>query len=215
MLSEALESYLLQSSADESELLAALRRETFQKVLQPRMLSGPHQGRLLSVLSKLMQPKYILEIGTFTGYATLCLAEGLQSDGHLDTIDVNEELQVLQHKYFQASNYAHQIHTHIGAAADIIPTLPYTYDLVFIDADKENYSLYADLVIPKVRPGGVILSDNVLWSGKVLDQVKPNDRATMALLDFNQKMKNDPRLDTVMLPIRDGLTLSRVKLTNP
>lgn len=211
MLSEALETYLLQSSADEPALLAELRRETFQKVLQPRMLSGPHQGRLLSVLSQLMQPKAILEIGTYTGYATLCLAEGLQADGHIDTIDVNEELTYIQQKYFQKSSHPHQIRTHLGPAADLIPHLETTYDIVFIDADKDNYPLYADLVIPKVRKGGLVISDNVLWSGKVLEPVKPNDRATLALLAFNQKMQADPRLDTVMLPLRDGLTLSRVK----
>jgi len=208
---EALEDYVARHSAAEPELLQQLNRETHQKVLQPRMLSGAYQGRLLALISKLLQPKAILEIGTFTGYATLCLAEGLAADGHIDTIDHNEELAFLQNKYFTASPWAAQIHSFLGDAAAIIPTLTHRYDLVFIDADKENYALYADLIIPKMNQGGLILSDNVLWSGKVIEAVTDKDLSTKALVDFNKKMNEDPRLETVLLPIRDGLTLSRLR----
>ncbi|OYU83499.1 MAG: methyltransferase [Flavobacterium sp. BFFFF2] len=208
---EALEDYVAQHSAAEPELLQQLNRETHQKVLQPRMLSGAYQGRLLALISKLLQPKAILEVGTFTGYATLCLAEGLATNGHIDTIDHNEELAILQNKYFNLSPWAEQIQSFLGDAADIIPALSHKYDLVFIDADKENYALYADLIIPKMNQGGLILSDNVLWSGKVIEAVNDKDVSTKALVDFNKKMNEDPRLETVLLPIRDGLTLSRVR----
>lgn len=209
-ISEALENYVAAHSQDEPELLARLNKETHQKVLQPRMLSGHFQGRVLSLLSKLIAPKHILEIGTYTGYATLCLAEGLKAGGTVDTIDNNEELVDFQRKYFDQSAQKDQIFQHLGNALDIIPTLGKTFDLVFIDADKENYPNYFDIIVPLMRQGGVILSDNVLWSGKILDEVKPNDKSTQALLRYNKMLKEDPRVETVLLPIRDGLTLSRV-----
>ncbi len=209
-LPEEIENYATQHSEDEPILLQELTKKTFLNVLQPRMLSGHFQGRLLSLLSKLVQPKTILEIGTYTGYATLCLAEGLQPDGTLHTIDVNEELQDLQREFFDRSGKGSQIIQHLGQALDIIPSLNTKFDLVFIDADKKNYANYFDLVIEKMNQGGIILSDNVLWSGKVIEEIKQNDKQTQALMAYNQKIKNDPRVETLLLPIRDGLTVSRV-----
>lgn len=209
-LSETLENYVAQHSQDEPEVLRELARETHLKVLQPRMLSGHFQGRVLSLLSKLVRPKHILEIGTYTGYSAICLAEGLQPNGQLQTIDVNEELVSLQRKYFEKSGFGELIIQHLGDAQKIIPSLNFSFDLVFIDADKENYSNYFDLVLPKMNNGGLILSDNVLWSGKVVEPVKPTDKSTLALLEYNKKLKEDPRIETVLLPIRDGLMVSRV-----
>ena len=210
-LSEELENYAAQHTEDEPLLLQELNKRTHLNVLQPRMISGHFQGRFLSLLSKMVQPRTILEIGTYTGYATLCLAEGLHPDGVLHTIDIKEELTDLQREFFDRSGYGSQIVQHLGKAADIIPSLNTTFDLVFIDADKQNYAHYFDLVIEKMNRGGIILSDNVLWSGKVVEEVKHNDKHTQALKAYNQKIKDDPRVETVLLPIRDGITLSRVK----
>ena len=210
-LSEELENYAAQHTEDEPLLLQELNKRTHLNVLQPRMISGHFQGRFLSLLSKMVQPRTILEIGTYTGYATLCLAEGLHPEGVLHTIDIKEELTDLQREFFDRSGYGSQIVQHLGKAADIIPSLNTTFDLVFIDADKQNYAHYFDLVIEKMNRGGIILSDNVLWSGKVVEEVKPNDKHTQALKAYNQKIKDDPRVETVLLPIRDGITLSRVK----
>lgn len=209
-LSEELEDYVEKHSENEPELLAALNRETHLKILSPRMLSGHFQGRVLSMLSKLIRPKNILEIGTYTGYSALCLCEGMAADGVLHTIDIKDELVGFQRKYFDQSPWGKQIVQHLGPATEIIPTLTDTFDLVFIDADKENYQNYYELILPKMNRGGVILSDNVLWSGKVLEPVKDNDRSTKALMTYNEHLKNDPRVETVLLPIRDGLTVSRV-----
>lgn len=209
-ISEELETYIADHSQIEPELLAALNRETHQKILQPRMLSGHFQGRVLSMLSKLIRPLHILEIGTYTGYATLCLCEGLQKNGTVDTIDINEELESIQKKYFDLSPWNAQINQHIGDAIKIIPNLGKKYDLVFIDADKENYLNYFDLIVPMMNQGGIILSDNVLWSGKVLETPSPKDLSTNILLEYNKKVNQDPRVETVLLPIRDGLTVTRV-----
>lgn len=209
-LSEELEDYVEKHSENEPELLAALNRETHLKILSPRMLSGHFQGRVLSMLSKLIRPKNILEIGTYTGYSALCLCEGIAADGVLHTIDIKDELVGFQRKYFDQSPWGKQIVQHLGPATEIIPKLVDTFDLVFIDADKENYQNYYELILPKMNRGGVILSDNVLWSGKVLEPVKDNDRSTKALMTYNEHLKNDPRVETVLLPIRDGLTVSRV-----
>ncbi|GLB53731.1 O-methyltransferase [Neptunitalea chrysea] len=209
-LPESLEQYVTDHSENEPEVLQELVRETHLKVLQPRMLSGHFQGRLLSILSKMINPKHILEIGTYTGYSAICLTEGLQSDGILHTIDVNEELEEIQQKYFEKSGNNNRIVQHIGDAKDIIPTLPVKFDLVFIDADKKNYPEYFEIIIPKMNKGGVLLSDNVLWSGKIVEEVKSNDKQTYALLTYNKLLKEDPRVETVLLPIRDGLTISRV-----
>jgi len=209
-ISEELEDYAAFHSENEPELLSALNKETHQKILQSRMLSGHFQGRVLSMIAKLVNPQHILEIGTYTGYATLCLAEGLRKDGTLDTMDVNEELYDFQRKYFDLSQWKDQITQHLGQALDIIPTLNKKFDLVFIDADKENYINYFNMIVPLMNKGGIILSDNVLWSGKVLEPVKANDKSTKILLEYNKLLKEDPRVETVLLPIRDGLTVSRV-----
>jgi len=173
------------------------------------MLSGHFQGRVLSMICKLINPKNILEIGTYTGYSALCLAEGMQSNGELHTIDIDEELYDFQRKYFNKSKYDSQIHQHLGNALDIIPELEMTFDLVFIDADKENYANYFNCVIDKLNSRGVILSDNVLWSGKVIEPLQKDDTSTPALIEYNTLLKNDARIESVLLPIRDGLTISR------
>ena len=210
-ISQELEEYIEKHSEKEPDLLAALNKETYQKILLPRMLSGHFQGRVLSMLSKLIRPVNILEIGTFTGYAALCLCEGMQENGQLHTIDIKEELETIQRKYFDKSPWGSQIFQHLGEAVDIIPTLELKFDLVFIDADKENYLKYFEMILPKMNKGGIILSDNVLWSGKVLEPLQKNDSSTKVLLEYNELLKNDPRVETVLLPIRDGLTVSRVR----
>ena len=209
-LSQDLEDYIEQHSEKEPAHLAALNKETYQKILLPRMLSGHFQGRVLSMLSKLIRPKNILEIGTYTGYSALCLCEGMQENGQLHTIDIKEELVDFQRKHFDKSAWGHQIVQHLGEGIDIIPTIDLTFDLVFIDADKENYLIYFELIVPKMNKGGIILSDNVLWSGKVVEPLQKNDLSTKVLLEYNKLLANDPRVETVLLPIRDGLTVSRV-----
>lgn len=206
-INEHLLEYCERHSEPESDLLNWLNRETHLKVSQSRMLSGHLQGRMLSFLSKLVRPKYILEIGTYTGYSALCLAEGLPEDGRLITIDPNEETNLFAKRAFERSAFSAQINLLSGQAKDLIPTLSEVFDLVFIDADKKNYGVYFDLVIDKVRSGGLIIADNVLWSGKVIDD-QP-DKDTRLILDFNQKIKNDPRVQQLVLPLRDGLTLMR------
>lgn len=210
-LPEDLDSYIVKHSEQEPELLQQLTRETYQKILQPIMLSGPYQGRVLSMISKLINPVSILELGTFTGYSTLCLAEGLEQNGKIHTIDINEELVDFQRKYFDKSGFGNQIVQHTGNAIDIIPKLDDMFDLVFIDADKPNYSNYFHLIIDKIQPGGVILSDNVLWHGKVVKPISKKDYSTQAVVNYNTLLKNDKRIETVLLPIRDGLTISRKK----
>jgi predicted O-methyltransferase YrrM len=209
-ISQELEDYIEQHSEKEPILLAALNKETYQKILLPRMLSGHFQGRVLSMLSKLIRPINILEIGTYTGYSALCLCEGMQDNGQLHTIDIKEELVDFQRKHFNKSPWGNQIIQHLGEATTIIPTLELKFDLVFIDADKENYINYFELIVPKMNKGGIILSDNVLWSGKVLEPLQPNDVSTKILLEYNKIVNNDSRVETVLLPIRDGLTVSRV-----
>ena len=210
-LPDNIDKYVVDHSQKEPELLLQLNKETWQKVLNPRMLSGAFQGRILSMISKLIQPNNILEIGTYTGYSALCLAEGMKKNGLLYTIDKNEELEDFAKKYFNKSNYQNQIKQFVGNALDIIPTLNEKFDLVFIDADKSNYGNYFNLIIDKMNPGGVILSDNVLWSGKVVEEINPKDIDTKALIKYNKLLNSDDRIETVLLPIRDGLTISRVK----
>ena len=209
-ISQHLEDYIEQHSEKEPALLAALNKETYQKILLPRMLSGHFQGRVLSMLSKLIRPLNILEIGTYTGYSALCLCEGMQENGQLHTIDIKEELIDFQRKHFDKSPWGNQIVQHLGEAVAIIPTIELKFDLVFIDADKENYLNYFELILPKMNKGGVILSDNVLWSGKVMEPLHPNDVPTKVLIEYNQLLATDSRVETVLLPIRDGLTVSRV-----
>ena len=206
-LDENLDAYVQQHSEQEPELLQQLARQTHLKILQPRMLSGAYQGRLLALLTKLISPKQILEIGTYTGYSALCMAEGLNPNGRIDTIDINEELTDIQRRYFDTAGFGKQITQHLGNAAEIIPSIKGTFDLVFIDADKEQYPRYFDLVVDRVRSGGLIIADNVLWSGKVVNIAK--DEATKALQVFSKKVTEDPRVETVLLPVRDGLTLIR------
>ena len=206
-----LDDYVCRQSSDEPAILQELNRETHLKVLQPRMLSGHFQGRLLSMISKLVHPERILEIGTYTGYSALCFAEGLAENGRLITIDVNEELEPMVRRYFDKSAYKEQIDYRIGDAMQLIPQLGENFDLVFIDADKQNYLNYYKLIFDKVKPGGLILTDNVLWSGKVVQEVKPNDKETKIILEFNEFVKNDPRAETILLPVRDGIMLTRTK----
>ena len=210
-ISQELEDYIEKHSEKEPALLADLNKETYQKILLPRMLSGHFQGRVLSMLSKLIRPVHILEIGTYTGYSALCLCEGMQENGQLHTIDIKEELVDFQRKHFDKSPWGKQIIQHLGEAVDIIPTIELKFDLVFIDADKENYLNYFELIVPKMNKGGIILSDNVLWSGKVLEPLNPKDLSTKILLEYNHLVATDPRVETVLLPIRDGLTISRVR----
>ena len=206
---EELDNYVVAHTQKEPALLQELNRETYQKILQPRMLSGHFQGRVLSMISKLVNPTTILEIGTYTGYSAICLAEGMQQNGELHTIDINEELHDLQRRYFDRSGYGNAIIQHTGNALDIIPKLNKTFDLVFIDADKENYCNYFHCIIDKLNMGGIILSDNVLWSGKVLNEPKLDDVDTKGLIAYNKLLHEDKRVETVILPIRDGLSLSR------
>jgi caffeoyl-CoA O-methyltransferase len=210
-LPEAIDNYAVAHTQAEPDILAQLTRETYQKILQPRMLSGHFQGRLLSILSKIVNPTTILELGTYTGYSAICMAEGLKENGELHTLDINEELQSIQNKYFELSGFRNSIHQHLGEALDILPTLNMKFDLIFMDADKPNYPAYFNLIIDKLNPGGILLTDNVLWSGKVVEALKKDDESTRALLEYNTLVAKDSRLETVMLPIRDGLSLSRRK----
>lgn len=211
-LSPELQQYVTQHTSPEPELLQRLNRETHAKILMPRMLSGHLQGRVLAMISHMIRPKQILEIGTYTGYSALCLAEGLAPGGTLHTLDINEELEDLVRKYIAEAGLENKIKYYQGQALDIIPTLNYSFDLIFIDADKKNYSRYFDLVIDKVVPGGFILADNVLWSGKVVNEPgQKTDKDTRAILDFNLKVQHDERVENVLLPLRDGLLLMRKK----
>lgn len=210
-LDPALDQYATSHTANESELLKELARETHLKTTMPRMLSGHLQGRFLSLISKLIQPEIILEIGTFTGYATLCLAEGLKPNGKLITLDTNDETSSIAKRYFAKSDFAAQIELRNTDATVEIPGMNMQFDLVFIDADKENYSNYFDMVIGKMKKGGLIIADNVLWSGKVLQPLKPNDSETKAITSFNEKVCADDRVEQLLLPVRDGLMILRVK----
>ena len=210
-LPEEIENYVLQHIEKEPEILRELNHETWEKVLIPRMLSGHLQGRVLSMLSHMIQPKTILEIGTYTGYSAICLAEGLQIGGELHTIDINEELESMVTKYIEKANLKNIVFNHIGNAMDIIPTLNKTYDIVFIDADKTNYCNYYDLVFNQVKIGGYIIADNVLWSGKVVENKEKLDADTLALMAYSEKVNTDNRVQSVLFPIRDGLIVVRKK----
>jgi caffeoyl-CoA O-methyltransferase len=210
ILDEALQSYLDEHCEPEPELLQKINRDTYLKVLKPHMLSGHYQGRVLSFLSKMVQPKRILEIGTFTGYATICLAEGLTEDGEIHTIEVNRELEQMLNSHFKSTNVENKIKLHFGEAEQVIGTLPYTdFDLVFIDADKKNNYTYFQIVIDKVRQGGLIIIDNVLWKGKVYGA--ENDADTQVIRKLNDQIAADERVDKLILPIRDGLLVIRKK----
>ena len=208
-LPDDINQYTEQHTSPESELLARVNRDTQSKVLQPRMLSGHLQGRILATFSNMIRPRRVLEIGTYTGYSALCFAEGLKPDGELHTIDINEELEDRIRGYFEQSIYADRIHLHIGNALEIVPNLNETWDLVFIDADKENYINYYNLVIDNLRPGGFIIADNVLWSGKVLNKPDTLDLDTRTLVEFNDMVQEDNRVENVLFPVRDGLMVCR------
>jgi predicted O-methyltransferase YrrM len=209
-LNKELSDYVDAHTSDEPEVLKKLTRETYLKVLMPRMLSGHYQGRLLSMITKMIQPFNILEIGTYTGYSAVCFAEGLREGGKLITIDINEELETMVRKVFEEAGVSEKIEYKIGNAMDIIPTLNQTFDLIFIDADKINYLNYYHLIFNKVRTGGFIIADNVLWSGKIVNTEKI-DKDTKALMDFNDFVHQDPRVENVLLPVRDGLMILRKK----
>jgi len=209
LLSKELDNYIASHSSEEDAILKELDRETHVKVLMPQMLSGQVQGNFLRLLSTLIQPKRILEIGTFTGYASICLAKGLSNNGLLYTIDINQELEQICNKYFEKAGLREHIISMYGNAMQLIPDLNEVFDLVFIDADKFNYSNYYDLVFDKVRPGGLIIADNVLWSGKVVDEKK--DKDTLAMHLFNKKIQEDQRVENVLVSVRDGLMIVRKK----
>ena len=208
-ISDKLADYLNKNSEKEPEILSQLSKETHQKILQPRMLSGHIQGRFLSFISKIKSPDKILEIGTYTGYSTICLAEGLSKNGKIDTIDKNEELIKIQNKYFEKSGFRNKIVQHTGNALDILKNLNEKYDIIFIDADKENYINYFNQVSNKLSKNGIIISDNVLWSGKVLDS-NQMDEETSTLVEFNKIINHDKRFKSIILPIRDGISISRL-----
>ena len=202
-----IEKYITEHSSTETKNLADLNRETFVKVMMPQMLSGQVQGKFLEFISRMINPEYILEIGTYTGYSAICLAKGLKSTGKLITIDINEELTPMVKKYITLEKLEDKIEVLTGNAIQIIPTLTQQFDLVFIDADKNNYANYFDLVIEKVRPGGWILADNVLWSGKIIAQNM--DKDTLAIDSYNKKIQQDPRVENVIISIRDGISIAR------
>ncbi|NVK63903.1 MAG: class I SAM-dependent methyltransferase [Flavobacteriales bacterium] len=210
-ISQELDDYVCAHTEKEPELLYELNRRTHLEVLQPRMLSGQFQGRVLSMLSHMIRPKNILEIGTYTGYSALCLAEGMQEGGKIVTLDKNEELEDLITEFFERAGLAESIDFRVGNAMEIVPTLEEQFDLVFIDADKRNYGNYYDMVIDRMPSGGYILLDNVLWSGKVVEEVDPNDIDTVELIALNKRLQEDDRVQNVLLPIRDGLTILRKK----
>ena len=208
-LDPQIEAYAEKHTSPESELLFKVNRETHMKVLNPRMLSGHLQGQMLRMISMMIQPQYILEVGTYTGYSALCMLDGLRPDGELHTIDVDEELADRSQAYFDEAPGGERIHAHLGEAKELLKDLKRPWDLVFLDADKANYTNYYDLVIDQVRPGGYIMADNVLWSGKVIQEVKTDDIDTIGLIEFNEKIQKDERVENILLPLRDGLMIAR------
>lgn len=210
-LPREISAYAAQHTTSETDVLYALNRETHLKVLTPQMLSGHLQGAFLRMISHMIRPKNILEVGTYTGYSAICLCAGLQEGGMLHTIDINEELAAMQQKYFEKSGLQHKITTHIGDALEIIPKISTKFDLAFIDADKMNYPTYYELIFDKIEKGGYLLADNVLWSGKVTKKLKEGDKATKGLLTFNQLVQQDERVENILLPIRDGIMIARKK----
>ncbi len=208
-LPEDIDKYAVEHSNKESQLLYDLNRQTHIQVLQPRMLSGHLQGRILSMFSHMIKPSNVLEIGTYTGYSALCIAEGVAEGGKLITIDKNEELEEFTRSYFEQSNHRDTIDFRVGDAMEIIPQLEEEFDLVFIDADKPNYSNYFDLVIDKVKQGGFIIADNVLWSGKVVKPIEERDMETKSIVEYNKKIQEDDRVENVLMPVRDGLMVAR------
>ena len=207
MFTDEIDTYILSHIDEEGELLSALNRDAHVNLLRPRMLSGHLQGRILKMFCRMTRPRRVLEIGTYTAYATLCMAEGLDEDGLIHTIEINDEMEDFIQKYLPRSPHKDKIRLHIGDAMEIIPRLDETFDMVFIDADKRQYAAYYDLVFPYVRKGGLILADNTLWDGMVVEKIPPSDKQTQGILFFNEKIKNDDRIEKVILPLRDGLTM--------
>ena len=207
IIATGIEKYIEEHTSEASSILNKIERDTYLKSIYPRMLSGNVQGKFISMVSKMIQPKYILEIGTYTGYSAVCLTEGLLENGHLHTIEINEELKLQNQKYFQEAGVQQKISMHFGDAVDIIPQLGIQFDLIFIDADKINYCRYYKLAMKKLNVGGFILADNVLWSGKVLDKPGKSDKDTLAIQEFNDKVQQDHRVENVMIPLRDGMSL--------
>ena len=207
IIDHKIEEYIEKNSSVEPDILKDLNKETYLKVLNPRMLSGHLQGRFLSIISKLIKPKKILEIGTYTGYSAICMAEGLIENGVIHTIDINEELSSIQNKYFKKTSNNNSIIQYVGDAKNIINNINETFDLVFLDADKENYIEYYKLFIDKVKKGGLIIADNVLWTGKVVDPENHDDNLTNYLIDFNKMIAEDNRVENIILPLRDGLNI--------
>ncbi|PCH94329.1 MAG: methyltransferase [Bacteroidetes bacterium] len=210
-IEDKLLSYIEKNTEEEPEVLKRLYRETYAKILVPRMIAGHYQGRVISMLSKMIKPKQILEIGTYTGYSAICWAEGLIEGGMVHSIDINEEIKDMVDRYVEEAGLRNSVVQYIGEAMAIIPQIDEIFDIVYIDADKENYSNYFDLVIDKVQPGGYIIADNVLWSGKVLDGANSMDEDTKALVAYSEKIREDDRVENFMLPIRDGLLVARKK----
>ena len=207
IVNNKIEKYIEENSSKESKILKDLNKETNLKILNPRMLSGHLQGRFLSIISRLIKPKKILEIGTYTGYSAICLSEGLVKNGIIHTIDINEELSTIQDKYFEKTNNSNSIIQHIGDAKEVIKKIDEIFDIIFIDADKENYIEYYNLCIDKLKSGGLIIADNVLWTGKVVAPTSYDDELTQYLIDFNEMVKNDERVENIILPLRDGLNI--------
>lgn len=212
-LDPQLDQYVVDHSEMEPEVLRALNRETQLKILQPRMLAGHFQGRVLSMLSHMIRPKRVLEVGTYTGYSAICWTEGLQEGGSITTLEINEELEDMIRRYIEDAGVQDKIELRIGAATEIIPSMEGPFDLVYLDADKINYANYYDLVFDKLTPGGYIIADNVLWSGKILEDPSAMDEDTKALLDYSNKIQEDERVQNVLFPVRDGLMIAR-KLSN-
>ena len=210
-LPKEINNYCEEYSQKEDDVLYDLNRKTNQKILRPRMLSGHLQGQLLTMFSNMISPRKILEIGTYTGFSAICLARGLKKDGVLHTIDINEELEYFAREYFEKANLSKQIISHVGNAMDILPKLNISWDLVFIDADKENYINYYNLVFDQINKGGFIIFDNVLWSGKVTQEINPKDKETFALVELAKILESDNRVENVLLPVRDGLFMVRKK----
>ncbi len=210
---DALEQYILDNTKPEEELMHRLERETYLRVINPRMISGHLQGKLLEMIVRMVRPRRVLEIGTFTGYSALSIARGLDDDARLDTIEVDDELEEIAARFFEASSYGGRIRQHIGSALDVVPTLGECYDMVFMDGDKREYPAYYRMLMEGgyLRSGSFILADNILWYGKVAQPIAHNDRHTEAIVEFNRMVRDDERVDNVILPIRDGINLIRVK----
>lgn len=206
-----LEAYIEAHTSGEDKLLLDLRRQTYLKILRPRMVSGPVQGQLLTMFCRMIRPESVLEIGTFTGYSAICMARGLEPNGHVDTIERDDELEDFIRPWFSKAGLENKITLHIGDALEVVDTIDKTFDLVFMDGDKREYPAYYETILPKIKPGGFLIADNILWNGKVVEPLDPGDEYTRGILEFNKMVKEDPRVEQVILPVRDGLMMIHVK----